>query len=169
MPRCHDSFCASAPDIASPSPYTDGCSAGQRGLLLSSLSLCWHWRPWLRFVWSDDVLIERWWVGGKPWGSLAQPTNREATRGSLRRETHKLEGVVVLIETSCYNMMCIHLRLSLIKGGSLFSICCMWLLLVFLFVAVKQGRSIFAIVAMFMFGPALKRYSVIKCNCMLCF
>ena len=33
----------------------------------------------------------------------------------------------------------------------------------------QGGRSIFAIVAMFMFGPALKRYSVIKCNCMLCF
>ena len=92
--------------IASPSLYTDGCSAGQRGLLPSSLSLCWHRGPWLIFVWGDDVLIERWWVGGKLWVSLAQPTNR----GLLGRETHKLGGVVVLIETSWYNMMCIHLR-----------------------------------------------------------
>ena len=71
-----------------------------------SLSLSWHWGPWLIFVWGDDVLIERWWVGGKLWVSLAQPTNR----GLLGRETHKLGGVVVIIETSWYHMMCLHLR-----------------------------------------------------------
>ena len=67
--------------------------------LLTSRTLIDFFVRWRCFNWA----LMGW---GKLWVSLAQPTNR----GLLGRETHKLGGVVVLIETSWYNMMCIHLR-----------------------------------------------------------
>ena len=64
------------------------------------IEICVKWRcfNWALMGWGETV------------GILGPTDQQGGHQGLVGGETHKLGGVVVIIETSWYNMMCIHLR-----------------------------------------------------------